>query len=960
MPDVKCPMCSKPNPQDAEECEFCGARIKPLIIQQAPEEPRAPRLEQTPAGAGDEEAIAPQEEPAVSDWLSHFRDEIESEGEPAAQVEREEGPGFSDMLGRLRIFGGANDEEQEPPQPKEPPAVAPAQESERQAAAPEPMPEVTIEPDAEPAPEPPSQSQPFVLEEPPNKEGQDEDIPGWLARVRIKKAHDDQAQDEPLEQTDWLAKLRESQPASALETIEVSRDMIPSEEPTPPFSPPEEDSTSDAQDQGEDDLFSRLLDEDEPLFTLDDLFADYEAIDSEEDQGGSELFTGVEAGAVPDGGKSAEEELFERLESEIGSQEFTAEALEQLPTESALPEAWEQLEEEPIDQALAEADEQLLADSAQSLDEDLFGGDIPPGDAEPVPPDLGRPEEQQGLPQQQPPFDSGQELEEWEDVDSQLLADLDRELESFEDEGETILPPQAEADNLLTSLPVLEPGESDVAQSDQPADVGRELPLQEEPREFAPPFTGMPASDHEPDAKVEAVDAQEGELPHVPALVIDDFGEEVSFDDDSFGEIVPDLAQGEVPGWLQELKSDTDLDAQDLVEGPEEEVIELVPATLPDWLESMRPIQTFQSVSEVHETEKDIVEAAGPLAGLKGVLIAEPVVAMPRSPTRTRSSLDIRDDHLQQAQILQCLIEREAEGVKAEEGKRPVAVLRWIVAVVMLAAVILPVVFGTPSFGVPENGPRDLAQFLDLTRLLPASDPVLLVFDYETAYAAEMEAMAGALMHHMMLRGQPLIAMSTQPSGPYLADRLFRHVGASHDASNGSDFVNLGYLAGGPTAVQLFASAPRETVMTSFRPEEGNEDLLGWETGPAREVKQLSDFAMVVVLTAGSENSRMWAEQAFVYLGDTPLVMLVSAGAEPMIRPYYEGRNPSVSAVLSGLGTAVKYEDEIGYPGAAVERWDAYGLGVLAAAFILIVGAARGMVDLLPRLGKSKSSGGEE
>ena len=79
-----------------------------------------------------------------------------------------------------------------------------------------------------------------------------------------------------------------------------------------------------------------------------------------------------------------------------------------------------------------------------------------------------------------------------------------------------------------------------------------------------------------------------------------------------------------------------------------------------------------------------------------------------------------------------------------------------------------------------------------------------------------------------------------------------------------------------------------------------------------------------------------------------------------MIRPYYEGRDPSVSAVLSGLGTAVKYEDEIGYPGAAVERWDAYGMGVLAAALILIVGAVRGMVGVLTRLGKSKPSGGEE
>jgi hypothetical protein len=30
MADVKCPMCSTPNPQNAEVCEFCGARITPV------------------------------------------------------------------------------------------------------------------------------------------------------------------------------------------------------------------------------------------------------------------------------------------------------------------------------------------------------------------------------------------------------------------------------------------------------------------------------------------------------------------------------------------------------------------------------------------------------------------------------------------------------------------------------------------------------------------------------------------------------------------------------------------------------------------------------------------------------------------------------------------------------------------------------------------------------------------
>src|SRR3972149_2244589 len=31
MADVRCPMCGKPNPADLETCQFCGARLKPLL-----------------------------------------------------------------------------------------------------------------------------------------------------------------------------------------------------------------------------------------------------------------------------------------------------------------------------------------------------------------------------------------------------------------------------------------------------------------------------------------------------------------------------------------------------------------------------------------------------------------------------------------------------------------------------------------------------------------------------------------------------------------------------------------------------------------------------------------------------------------------------------------------------------------------------------------------------------------
>jgi hypothetical protein len=38
MADTRCPMCGKVNPDDREECQYCGARLVPLIIEAPPEE----------------------------------------------------------------------------------------------------------------------------------------------------------------------------------------------------------------------------------------------------------------------------------------------------------------------------------------------------------------------------------------------------------------------------------------------------------------------------------------------------------------------------------------------------------------------------------------------------------------------------------------------------------------------------------------------------------------------------------------------------------------------------------------------------------------------------------------------------------------------------------------------------------------------------------------------------------
>lgn len=422
-------------------------------------------------------------------------------------------------------------------------------------------------------------------------------------------------------------------------------------------------------------------------------------------------------------------------------------------------------------------------------------------------------------------------------------------------------------------------------------------------------------------------DEGSGELPRVRALVFDGEG--------AVPEPSPDVdlssVSAQVPDWIGESRPPESADRSDLA-----------PATLPAWLEAMRPVDTFRSVVEIESAEDQAVESAGPLAGLRGVLLAEPVVAMPRAPSGKAVRVDVNERQYAQAELLHRLIEEEQREVRprAAAKARP-SVLRWAVAAALLLAVGVPGILGIPAMDLPAFAPRDLASLVGVVDAVATDRPALVVFDYEAGATGEMEAVAGPLLSHLMERGVPMATLSTRPGGSVLAERLMALVGAGHNYVRGEDFVHLGYLPGGPAAVQLFVASPRQAVTSGFLEDEALVTI--WDSPVLAGVTQLSDFTLMAVITSGSEDARVWIEQSEPFLGEVPLVTVVSAGSEPLVRPYFESSDPRVNGILSGLTSAVAYEQRLGRPGLAHSRWSSYGLGLLAAEVLIVLGAVGGI-----------------
>lgn len=437
----------------------------------------------------------------------------------------------------------------------------------------------------------------------------------------------------------------------------------------------------------------------------------------------------------------------------------------------------------------------------------------------------------------------------------------------------------------------------------------------------------------------------EGELPHVPALVRGVRAEQpvVEIDDVSLDSI-------ELPDWLSELKPELPPieadEAQAEKAGPD-----LAPATLPSWLEAMRPVDSFRPEIEIESEEVQIVESAGPLAGLRGVLMAEPVVAKPRSSSMVSGQLEITERQYAQAELLHRLVDEEEKDVASPApGRRRLPLLRWAVSVILFVAIILPGTFerlGFPGFSIPGVVPREMEPLIRMMEAIPSDKPALVVFDYAPGYSGELDSVAGTVIRHVLNRSIPLVTISTHPSGPPLAERLLRDISAGSTLINGANYLHLGYLSGGPTAVQLFAISPRSAILTGFLLPEGLDRATVWQSPLVSGVQRLADFSVVIVITAGTENARNWAEQTHPWIAETPLIMVLSQGAEPLVRPYFESTDQRVQGILTGLPSALAYQQMNGQELTVGERWNGFGSIMFAVQSILIAGGIYGAVTWL-------------
>lgn len=463
------------------------------------------------------------------------------------------------------------------------------------------------------------------------------------------------------------------------------------------------------------------------------------------------------------------------------------------------------------------------------------------------------------------------------------------------------------------------------------SDVKAASDAEEQAEEFEPaagPFPVDKSGEPIPDW-LSRVDQTTPPAASAPALVMSDEGE---------SPVEPNQAAFslETPDWLSKLRPDRSAETQ---VSPEEEAEpeNLETADLPSWVQAMRPVESVISETGPSAPEDaGATEDSGPLAGLRGVLPSNPGLGAMRKPPAYAIKLQVSDNQQRYAAHLEKMVLEEGRA----RGLTPARltsnrVWRWIISIILIAAVLLPLVSGrqfTPDMNLL---PSEWSNTSTVLNEFPADAPILLVFDYDPALSGELEASAAPVIDHVLFLGARLALVSTAPTGPALAEQFLESTQPYH-LETGLQYTNLGYLAGGPAGILSFATNP---VAAARLTVDGDP---AWETPALQGVSKLSDFAAVIILTDNADNGRIWIEQTRTFIGGTPLLMIISAQAEPMIRPYYD--SGQIQGMVTGLVGGKTYEQSYAAPGLARRYWDSFGLGALAAEIMIAVGSVLGAI----------------
>jgi len=245
-------------------------------------------------------------------------------------------------------------------------------------------------------------------------------------------------------------------------------------------------------------------------------------------------------------------------------------------------------------------------------------------------------------------------------------------------------------------------------------------------------------------------------------------------------------------------------------------------------------------------------------------------------------------------------------------------ILYILLALVLLVPLVKPI-------GLPISISGYTTKVYNRLEQLRPGDRVIMDFNYGVDSKPELESQAISILKQFLKKDIRVIAIAFAPQGPMIADNVFQ-VYQKAGKVYGKDYCNLGYLAGGETAMGAFIRDPLKACPVDFRGGQ-SKDL------PVMQgITKGSDCQLLIYFTTGY--TAEWIRQA------GPTGIPIVGGVITVLGPAQEAFTQSgqLQGLLVGMRCGAEYELVINEPGPAVAAMDAQSMGHLLFILFIIFG----------------------
>jgi hypothetical protein len=377
------------------------------------------------------------------------------------------------------------------------------------------------------------------------------------------------------------------------------------------------------------------------------------------------------------------------------------------------------------------------------------------------------------------------------------------------------------------------------------------------------------------------------------------------------------------------------------------------PAALPPWLQALRPNKLKRGTSTGTGTVGSGDEnPKSPLADIEGALTGDALHQFYTRPQIYANTLKItpeQQNHLERLQNIAGEARWEAQEPPAKRASGS-ELLRIITSLLMIGGVVFSILTNKTAMAVPTLYPQPVVQTYDIISAQSAEKPVLIAADFDASLYGELRWSSEALLKQLISQDVPIAYLSSTQAGSTLMQQNLASLATDINGYKPADrTINLGYLAGGTVGLQALAADPRAAF-----PVDANRKA-AWEETPLQDIEKISDFGALIVITENADTARYWIEQVKPSLGDTPLLVVISAQSAPMLQPYYD--SGQINGYIAGQSDGAAYEKLGGTDGPALTHFSTLQVSLLVVAILIFVG---GMISLIVRTPSNDAAGQEK